>query len=62
VPILSGWAWVVLISPVFVTILLTKISGIPMLERKADERWGDEEAYQRYKENTPVLIPKPPDD
>lgn len=60
VPILSGWRWIVLISPVFVTLLLTRISGIPMLERKADERWGDEDEYQRYKESTPVLIPSPP--
>lgn len=60
-PVLSGWQWVTLISPVFVTILLTRISGIPALERRADERWGDEEAYQRYKAATPVLIPSPPD-
>lgn len=60
IPVLSGWQWVVLISPVFVTILLTRISGIPMLEKKADERWGDEEAYQRYKESTPALVPRPP--
>ncbi len=59
-PILSGWQWVVMISPIFVTILLTKVSGIPMLERRADDRWGDEESYQRYKTRTPVLIPKPP--
>lgn len=60
VPILSGWRWVVLISPVFVTLLLTRISGIPLLEEKADNRWGDEEAYQEYKSSTPVLVPKPP--
>jgi steroid 5-alpha reductase family enzyme len=60
VPILSGWQWVVLISPVFVTVLLTKVSGIPMLEKKADERWGEEEAYQQYKSSTPVLVPRPP--
>lgn len=60
VPILSGWQWVVLISPLFVTVLLTRISGIPMLERRADERWGDDEAYIRYKKSTPVLIPSPP--
>ncbi|MGD2042017.1 MAG: DUF1295 domain-containing protein [Acidimicrobiia bacterium] len=60
IPVLSGWQWVVLISPVFVTLLLTRISGIPMLERKADERWGDDEAYQRYKKTTPVLVPRPP--
>ncbi len=60
IPILSGWQWVTLISPVFVTVLLTRVSGIPMLERRADERWGDEESYQEYKKNTPVLVPRPP--
>lgn len=59
-PILSGWQWVVLISPIFVTILLTRISGIPMLEKRADERWGDEAEYQRYKAQTSVLVPRPP--
>lgn len=60
IPILSGWRWVVLVSPVFVTLLLTRVSGIPMLEKRADKRWGDEAAYQRYKASTPVLIPRPP--
>jgi steroid 5-alpha reductase family enzyme len=60
VPVLSGWRWVTLISPVFVTVLLTRISGIPMLEAAAEERWGDEEVFQEYKKNTPELIPRPP--
>jgi len=59
-PVLSGWQWVVLVSPVFVTLLLTRLSGVPMLEARADRRWGDDEAYQRYKTATPVLIPRPP--
>ncbi len=62
IPILSGWQRAVLISPIFVTILLTRISGVPMLEKKADERWGGEKAYQTYKDTTPVLIPWPPND
>lgn len=60
VPVLSGWRWVALISPVFVFLLITRVSGVPMLEKKADDRWGDEEAYQRYKSSTPVLVPRPP--
>jgi steroid 5-alpha reductase family enzyme len=57
-PVLRGWQWVTLISPVFVTLLLTRISGIPMLEARADERWGGQEDYEAYKARTPVLIPK----
>jgi len=59
-PVLSGWRWAVLISPAFVTVLLTRVSGIPMLEARADERWGDEPEYQEYRRNTPILIPRPP--
>lgn len=59
-PVLSGWQWATLISPVFVTILLTKVSGVPMLEARADKEWGDDPEYKEYKKNTPVLIPNPP--
>lgn len=58
IPALHGWQFVTLISPVFVTLLLTKLSGVPMLEAKAEERWKDDEDYQAYKANTPVLWPK----
>jgi steroid 5-alpha reductase family enzyme len=60
IPLLSGWRWVVLISPVFVTLLLTRVSGIPMLEARAQKRWGDDEDFQAYTRNTSVLIPRPP--
>lgn len=56
-PVLEGWQLVTLISPVFVYILLTKISGISMLELRADKKWGEEPEYQLYKESTPALIP-----
>jgi len=59
-PVLEGWGWVALISPVFITLLLTRISGVPMLERRADEKWGGQPAYEAYKANTPVLVPRPP--
>jgi steroid 5-alpha reductase family enzyme len=57
-PVLHGWQWVALISPLFVTFLLTRVSGIPLLETKADARWGGQEAYETYKKRTPVLIPR----
>jgi steroid 5-alpha reductase family enzyme len=59
-PVLSGWGWISLISPIFITILLTRISGVPMLEERADEKWGGQEDYESYKKNTSVLIPLPP--
>ena len=57
-PVLSGWRWVTLISPVFVVVLLTRVSGVPMLEARAEKRWGDDEDYQEYTRNTPVLVPR----
>lgn len=59
-PVLSGTQWVVMISPVFVTVLLTRVSGIPLLEKAGMEKWGDDPAYQAYLDRTPVLIPRPP--
>ena len=60
IPVLHGWQWAALISPVFVAFLLIKVSGIPLLEAKADERWGGQEDYERYKQSTPVLVLRPP--
>ncbi len=59
-PVLQGWQYATLISPVFVAFLLIKVSGVPMLEDKADNRWGGQEDYEEYKRKTPVLILKPP--
>jgi steroid 5-alpha reductase family enzyme len=59
-PVLRGWQWVTLISPVFVTLLITRISGVPILERRADAKWGGQPDYEAYKADTPVLILRPP--
>ncbi|MCW1969612.1 MAG: DUF1295 domain-containing protein [Anaerolineae bacterium] len=57
-PVLQGWQWVALISPVFVALLLTRVSGVPLLEAKADKKWGGQKDYEAYKQATPVLIPR----
>ena len=57
-PVLQGWQWVALISPLFVTVLLTRVSGVPLLEAKADKKWGGQADYEAYKKSTPVLVPK----
>ena len=59
-PVLHGWQWATLISPVFVFLLITRVSGVPMLEKKADTKWGGQPDYEAYKERTPVLVPRPP--
>ncbi|MBL6689761.1 MAG: DUF1295 domain-containing protein [Pseudomonadales bacterium] len=59
-PVLQGWQYATLISPIFVIVLLTKISGVRMLEHRSDKKWGNDPAYQAYKSDTPVLVPRPP--
>lgn len=59
-PVLSGWQYATLISPVFVYVLLTRISGIPLLADRSLKKWGDEPAYQAYRERTSLLFPRPP--
>lgn len=59
-PNFSGWQYIGLLSPIFVTILLTKVSGIPLLQQQGEERWGEEQAYRDYRENTSLLVPLPP--
>jgi steroid 5-alpha reductase family enzyme len=59
-PLLSGWSYLAIVSPLFVALLLTKVSGINLLDRIAKQRWGDDPAFQRYLGNTPVLFPRPP--
>ena len=56
-PVLQGWQFVTLISPVFVYLLISRVSGVPLLEKKADATWGGREAYEAYKRRTPVLVP-----
>ncbi|MGW8124068.1 DUF1295 domain-containing protein [Roseivirga echinicomitans] len=42
------------ISPVFITFLLLKVSGVPMLEK----RYKGNEAFEAYKAKTPVIFPR----
>lgn len=58
-PALSGWQYATLISPVFVYVLLTRISGVPLLEARARKKWGEEPEFQSYTARTPSLFPRP---
>lgn len=55
----TGLERVAWISPIFIYLLLTKVSGTPILDKRALEKWGDDPEYQKYRDNTPALIPRP---
>lgn len=59
VPFLDGAAFVVAIGPAFLTLLLLFVSGIPLLEKSAEARYGADPAYREYKRRTSILVPLP---
>ncbi|KAK3029955.1 hypothetical protein RJ639_037910 [Escallonia herrerae] len=58
-PVLEGAEWLVILGPVFLTLLLLFLSGIPLLEASADKKFGSVAGYRLYKKSTSPLIPLP---
>ena len=58
VPVYEGLQWAALITPLFVYLLLNKVSGVNLLEERSDEKWGDNKDYLTYKKKTPVFFPR----
>merc|ERR1712045_887489 len=52
-----GVQYLSVISPLFICFLLTRVSGVPLLEKSGMKRWGELPAYKKYLEDVPVLIP-----
>ena len=57
IPVLSGALWLTILGPVFITLLLLFVSGIPLLEKSADQKYGADPAYQEYKRRTSIFVP-----
>jgi steroid 5-alpha reductase family enzyme len=57
IPALHGIQFLSILSPIFVYFLLTRISGVNLLEESADLKWGNLEDYKLYKKNTSILFP-----
>jgi len=53
---LTGLQYITLISPIFTYLLLVHVSGVRMLEARSDIKWADNQEYQEYKRETPVLF------
>ena len=59
-PVLSGWQLATMVSPVFVYLLITRVSGIPLLEALAEKRWGTDPDFIAYRDGTPALMLRRP--
>ncbi len=59
-PTLQGLAWLTIIGPIFITYILMFVSGIPLLEKKYDQKYVENVKYQEYRRKTSLLIPLPP--
>lgn len=49
---------IALISPFFIFVLLKYISGVPLLEKSADSKWGQNPDYTTYKAKSGIILPK----
>jgi steroid 5-alpha reductase family enzyme len=59
-PSLVGWMWIALAGPLFITVMLLFVSGIPTVEKRSEASYGADPEYRGYKERTSLLIPLPP--
>jgi steroid 5-alpha reductase family enzyme len=59
-PSLTGTLLLTAIGPLSITLLLLFVSGVPLLEKSAEERYGQDPAYRAYKRRTSLLVPLPP--
>jgi steroid 5-alpha reductase family enzyme len=57
IPVLSSWEWLSMVSPLWITALLLWISGIPLLEKQYEIKYGHTAEYQEYQKRVYKLIP-----
>ena len=59
-PSLQGIEQLAILGPLYITILLRFVSGVPLLEKSAHKKYGSNAAYQEYVARTNLLFPWPP--
>jgi steroid 5-alpha reductase family enzyme len=59
-PVFSGWDFLTALGPLYLTLLLLFVSGVPLLEKSADKKFGSDPLYREYKRRTSIFIPLPP--
>lgn len=58
--VFEGAQWLSVASPLLVVLLLTRVSGIPLIDARAEGRFGEDPAWRAYRARTPLLVPRPP--
>jgi steroid 5-alpha reductase family enzyme len=56
-PLYEGFEWLAVMSPLVTWVLLTRVSGVPMVRARNARKWGNDPAYQAYLKEVPMLIP-----
>ena len=56
IALVGGWSWLGVIGPLTITILILKVSGIPLLEKKMQQNPD----FANYAKTTSVFFPLPP--
>jgi steroid 5-alpha reductase family enzyme len=59
-PYLRGFLLLTIAGPLAITLLLLFVSGIPLLEKSADAKYGTDPAYRNYKRRTSLFFIAPP--
>ncbi len=55
---LNDWQHILIIGPIYISLLLLFVTGVPTLEKKYEKRYGSE--WTNYKKQTSLIIPLPP--
>lgn len=55
---INGIGLITILSPIYITVLLLAVSGIPTLEKEYNKRYKESKEYQEYKRKTGKLLPR----
>ena len=57
IPALSGIQFAAVVSPIWIAFLLIFVSGIPLLEKSWEKRYGGDPEWEAYKKRSDRLLP-----
>lgn len=53
----NGFEYLYFFGPVFISLMLLFVSGVPLLEKSAEEKWGNDPEFRDYQKTTSLVIP-----